>query len=250
MKKIIFILLAFSVLLMGCIGPFNPQQNQTNSTINESNIANLSVGVGDLPLLGKSSAPVTWIEFSDYQCPYCAKLVTEGGSQVKSSYVDSGKVKMYFRDFPLYFHEKANEAAMAARCADDQGKFWDMHDKLYQNQQTWEVSSDFTGVLEGYAGDLGMDKAAFKSCVASSKYASQISGDAADGKAAGVSGTPSVFILLPKNKTNFTELKSALGSGYGPYMGLYQDDDNYIVMVAGAFPYTAFQSVLDTVSYN
>lgn len=247
MKNIMFILLAFPILFMGCIGPFNPPQNVTNGTINESNIANLSVGVGDLPVLGKSSAPVTWIEFSDYQCPYCAKLVTEGGSQVESNYVNTGKVKMYFRDWPLYFHEKANEAAMAARCADDQDKFWDMHDKLYQNQQTWTTSSDFTGVLEGYAGDLGMDKAAFKSCLASSKYSSQISEDTAAGKSAGVTGTPAVFMLLPKDKTDFSKLKTALSSGYGPYMKLYQDKDNYIVMVAGAFPYDAFKSVLDTV---
>jgi protein-disulfide isomerase len=227
----------------------------TNSGGNDSDgmipgVSQLSVGTGDMPALGQSSAPVTWIEFSDYECPVCAKLVNDAGKNVKSNYVNSGKVKMYFRDFPLSFHAHANAAAMAARCANDGGKFWEMHDKLLANQATWSKATNFQTIAEGYATDLGLDKVAFSSCISSNKYSSQISLDMSDAISVGVSGTPTVFLLLPKDKTDYTKLKTALGSGYGSYMDLYQDTDNYIIMVVGALPYSAFQSVLDTVDYS
>ena len=251
-------LLVFSILTQG-FGVMPCQatnattvQNNSNSTGNTGivpGISQLSVGVGDMPALGQAGAPVAWIEFSEYQCPYCSKLVVETNTQVKGNYVDSGKVRMYFRDFPLSFHDKAMDAAMATRCANEQGKFWEMHDKLFVNQASWSSSSDFSSVLSGYATSLGMDAGKFNACVAGSKYSNEIGRDMQDGQAAGISGTPGVFLLLPKDKTDYNALKSALGSGYGQYMELYQDNDNYIVKIVGALPYSAFESVLKTVSY-
>lgn len=93
------------------------------------------VPVGNLPVLGNINAPVTIIQFSDYQCPYCAKLYSDAEAQIKKEYVDTGKVKIYFRDYPLsQIHQGAEKAAEAARCAGDQGKYWQMHDAIFQYQ--------------------------------------------------------------------------------------------------------------------
>jgi len=233
------------------------QATATNNTGSNSSgssmvpgVSQLSVGLGDMPVLGQASAPVTWIEISDYQCPYCEKLASDASKNVKSNYVSAGKVKMYFRDFPLSFHANAEDAALAARCANDGGKFWEMHDKLFATQSTWSSATNFQTVAEGYATELGLDSSTFSSCLSSGKYSSALSSDMSDASSLGVSGTPAVFLLLPKDKTDYTKLQSALSTGYGSYMDLYQDEDNYVIMVVGALPYSAFQSVLDTVTYS
>lgn len=99
-------------------------------------VARQTVGVGDLPVLGKESAKVTLIEFSDYQCPFCGRFFTQTEGQLKSEYIDKGLVKFYYRDFPLpQIHPGAQKAAEAARCAGDQNKYWEYHDLIFQNQQ-------------------------------------------------------------------------------------------------------------------
>jgi protein-disulfide isomerase len=211
-------------------------------------IKELSVGVGSLSVLGESSAPVTWIEFSDYQCPFCSKLVIEAGSQVKTNYVDSGKVKMYYRDFPLNFHDKAMDAAIAARCADAQGKFWQMHDKIFVNQNSWSSSSNYVGIFEGYATDLGLNKSEYNSCLTDSKHFASISQDIADGKTAGISGTPAVLLKLPKSKTDLNAVKNTV-SKYAQYMQIFENENEYIVKVVGAFPYSAYEEILEAVDY-
>lgn len=100
-----------------------------------SSITRQNVGVGDLPVLGKENAKVTLIEFSDYQCPFCARHFTQTEPQIKKEYIDTGKVKFYYRDFPLpQIHPGAQKAAEAARCAGDQNKYWQYHDVIFQNQ--------------------------------------------------------------------------------------------------------------------
>ena len=95
-----------------------------------------TVGVGDLPVLGQSSAKVTLIEFSDYQCTFCERHFIQTEGQIKEKYIDTGKVKYYYRDFPLaQLHPGAEKAAEAARCAGDQDKYWQFHDLIFQNQQ-------------------------------------------------------------------------------------------------------------------
>ena len=96
-----------------------------------------TVGVGELPILGQDSAKVTVVEFSDYQCPFCERHFTQVESQLKKEYIDTGKVKFYYRDFPLsQIHPGAQKGAEAARCADEQGKYWQYHDLVFQNQDT------------------------------------------------------------------------------------------------------------------
>lgn len=96
-----------------------------------------TVDNGNLPLLGNTNAKITLIEFSDYQCPFCERFFTQTEGQLKKDYVESGKIKFYYRDFPLsQIHPGAQKAAEAARCAGDQNKYWEYHDLLFQNQTT------------------------------------------------------------------------------------------------------------------
>lgn len=100
-----------------------------------STIQRVSVGNGDLPVLGNTSAKITLVEFSDYQCPFCGRHFTQTEPQLKREYFDTGKVKFYYRDFPLsQIHPGAQKAAEAARCAGDQNKYWEYHDLVFQNQ--------------------------------------------------------------------------------------------------------------------
>ena len=100
-----------------------------------STVTRQTVDVGDLPALGRESAKVTVIEFSDYQCPFCERHFSQTEPQIKKEYIDAGKIKFYYRDFPLpQIHPGAQKGAEAARCAGDQNKYWEYHDLVFQNQ--------------------------------------------------------------------------------------------------------------------
>ena len=102
-----------------------------------ANTQRVRVGTGDLPPLGSKNAKVTLVEFSDYQCPFCGRHFTQTEGQLNKDYVDTNKVVFYYRDFPLsQIHPGAQKAAEAARCAGDQGKYWEYHDLVFQNQQS------------------------------------------------------------------------------------------------------------------
>lgn len=124
-------------LLSGAV-PFEQFKTVIDEEIGGSaaaTIQRVTVGNGDLPPLGQSSAKVTLIEFSDYECPFCARHFTQTEGQIVKEYIDTGKVKFYYRDFPLsQIHPGAQKAAEAARCAGDQGKYWQYHDLVFQNQ--------------------------------------------------------------------------------------------------------------------
>ncbi len=147
------------------------------------------ISVDDDAVKGDPNAKVTIVEFSDFQCPFCGRFFRDTLPSIEKEYVATGKVKMVFRDFPLSFHENAQKAAEAAECAHEQGKFWEMHDKLYNNQQALAVSD-----LKKYAADLKLDTTKFNSCLDSSKYKQETQNDEADGQKYGVSGTPAFFI--------------------------------------------------------
>lgn len=146
----------------------------------------VQVSAGDAVPRGSPSAPVKIIMFSDYQCPYCSR-VEPTIKQIIDTY--GGNVVVYFRNFPLGFHQYAEKAAEAAECAGEQGKFWEMHDKLFENQAALTVDD-----LKKYASDLGLNTDTFNTCLDSGAMASKISKDQSDGAAAGVEGTPTAFI--------------------------------------------------------
>lgn len=106
--------------------------NINNGEIDKNKV---EVGVGNLPVLGNVNAPITIVEFSDYECPFCGRFFSAVESQLKGEYIDTGKVKFYYRDFPLsQIHPGAQKGAEAARCAGDQGKYWEYHDLVFENQ--------------------------------------------------------------------------------------------------------------------
>ena len=138
------------------------------------------------PSQGPANAPVTIVEFSDFQCPYCARLIPTL-DQVKEKYGD--KVRIVFRQYPLAFHQNAQKAAEASLCANEQGKFWELHDAMFQNQQELAVEQ-----LKAKAASLGMNAEQFNACLDGGKFAAQVKTDFDEGAKAGVNGTPAMFI--------------------------------------------------------
>jgi len=174
----------------------------------------LAVGNRDV-ILGDAKAPVTLIEYGDYQCPFCGKMFTQVEPQLREEYIKTGKVKMVYRNFQFLGTESANAGA-SAECAKDQGKFWAYHDALY----TAEIKdgSENNGNLNKtlfvkLAGDAGLDVPAFTSCYDSGKYTAQVEKDRTAAGAIGVNSTPTSYV-----------------NGQ---------------MVQGAQPYSAFKSVID-----
>lgn len=144
------------------------------------------VSVDDDPSKGKKGAPITLIEFSEYQCPFCKKT-RPTIDKILSTYGD--KVHYVFRDFPLSFHNQAKDAANAAHCAGDQGKYWEYSDKLWESQGQHSQAK-----LKEIATGLKLDMTAFEKCAKDGKYYAEINKDAEDGANAGVSGTPAYFV--------------------------------------------------------
>jgi protein-disulfide isomerase len=159
-------------------------------------LRDLTIAVGRLPSKGSDTAALTLVEFSDYQCPFCGRYVHDTFPQMRRDYIDTGKVKYVFRNFPLEaIHPDAFKAAEAAHCAGEQGKYWEMHDRLFANQRALGAAQ-----LVGYAQALGLDPQPFRQCLDSAKYAAEIRKDLEDGQKAGVRGTPTFFLGLTDAK--------------------------------------------------
>lgn len=151
----------------------------------------------DDPALGNPDAAVTIVEFSDFQCPFCRRFWRETLSQIKSEYLAAGKAKFIYRDFPLsQIHPGALPAAEGAECAREQGKFWEMHDVMFEEQEKQgQGTIQFTGEdVKKWAAKIGLDSVRFNQCLDSEKYKPEVEKDLADGAGAGVTGTPATFI--------------------------------------------------------
>lgn len=139
--------------------------------------------------VGKENAPLVLVEYTDYQCPFCQRYHNDSFAQIKTNFVDTGKVRYISRDFPLPFHENARRGATAGRCAAEQGKFWELRHTMIVNANQLQADK-----LGGYAQSASLDVAKFQACVDSDKYRAAIDKDIAEGSAAGINGTPS-FVL-------------------------------------------------------
>lgn len=148
-----------------------------------------TVSIDDDAILGDVSAPVTIIEFSDYECPMCGRFWETTFHELKQEYIDTGKVRFIFRDFALSYHKYAQKAAEASECAADQGKFWEYHDKLFANQKSFSDQ-----IFVQFASELGMDVGEFTICLNSRKYEQEVLDDFDAGVAAGIQGTPSFYV--------------------------------------------------------
>jgi protein-disulfide isomerase len=181
----------------------------------------MSVGQGWYSI-GRADAPVTMVEFTDYQCPFCRRFERDTFAELKKNYIDTGKVRFVTRDLPLEFHPNAAPAAEAVRCAGEQHKFWEMHDAIMQDSAT-DLGAD--SILK-YGDKVGLDATAFKACVAEKKFVSVIQKDTADAGTLGISGTPSFVI------------------------GKSAPDQIEGVRVVGAVPYTVFDSTIKSMLGN
>ena len=150
---------------------------------------NMNDLIDDDTVKGNANAPVTIVEWSDFECPFCARFYSQTLGQIQEKYIDTGKVKIVYRDFPLGFHVNAQKAAEAAECAGEQGKFWEMHDQLFEKGVKEGVSS-----FKKFASDIGLDTEKFNACLDSGKMASETAKDMQDGQAAGITGTPGFII--------------------------------------------------------
>ena len=169
--------------------------------------ARVQIDIGDSPVLGDEDAPVTIIEFSDFECPFCARWYTETKGQIEEQYIKMGKVKLVFMHYPLSFHPQAEPAALASECAYEQGKFWEFHDLIFENQR---VISDAN--YKKWAADLGLDQAQFDDCYDSKKYLADVRDDFNKGRLAKITGTPGFLIngILIIGAHPFTRFQKAI----------------------------------------
>jgi len=195
------------VVLWQLVGDVDLTKGTGSGTVTTLSASDRIALIDDDPTLGDKDAPVLIVEFSDFQCPFCKRFTDQTFDQIKSQYIDTGKVFWVFRDLPLSFHNNAENAAMAAQCAYEQNEFWDYHDKLFENQNSLDVSS-----LKKYAADLGLNTNDFDSCLDSKKYEDEVNNDVAVASSYGASGTPSFLIngQLLVGAQPFSAFKSAI----------------------------------------
>jgi protein-disulfide isomerase len=145
-----------------------------------------NIEIGNAPVMGPKNAPITIVAFSDFECPFCGRVIPTL-KQLEQDY--KGKIRVAFKNSPLPFHANAKPAALAALAANEQGKFWEMHDKLFANQKALDRAS-----LEKYAQEIGLNMNQFKAALDSNKFEAQLNADMAESSRVGVNGTPSFFI--------------------------------------------------------
>jgi protein-disulfide isomerase len=179
------------------------------------------VTVEGAPFRGDEHATLTLVEFSDFQCPFCARHVRETLPQLDRDYIRTGKLKYVVRDFPLEsIHAQALKGHEAARCAGEQGRYWEMHGRLFGSQRALAP-----GDLAGHGQALGLDAPRFQECLDSGRHAPAIRQDVADGQRVGVTGTPTFFL-------GYTRPGEPTVRG--------------VKMLRGARPYASFKEAIET----
>jgi protein-disulfide isomerase len=166
--------------------------------------------------IGRADAPVTLVEFADYQCPYCKKFHTDAYAELKKNYIDTGKLRFVSRDLPLEFHPFALKAAEAARCAGDQNKYWELRDALYSN-----AAPPNDDVIKKAVETLSLDAKGFQACLDSEKYKADVQKDASEAAKLQISGTPT-FVLAKSTKDKLDGVR-----------------------LVGAQPFSAFQAAIE-----
>ena len=228
MWKLLTLVLAVLLLISIYTGGFGYGKIDTTNTViqptdqgQQEQFPTVSVDMkklaSDDAFEGKENAPITIVEFSDYQCPFCSRFYAQTLPSIIQEYINTGKAKLVYRDFPLppNIHPEAQKAAEAAECSGKQGKYFEMHNKLFENQQ---ILSEVNYKL--WATQLGLDSDKFNNCLDSGETANEIKADLQDGTNVGIQGTPGFII----GKT----------------------DGNSARIISGAYPFTAFQEVINS----
>ena len=199
------------VLGIGLLGYLASRPKVTATTIDP----NLPPMKAEGYLLGSPTAPLEVIEFADFECPSCGQFSTLTEPDIRAKYVNTGKVRIRYIDFPLQMHRNTWDASLAAACANDQGKFWELHDLIFQNQDRWngEATSRPRSVLADMAKSLGLDMSKYDDCMKSEKYRAKVQSHMMEAERRGVNQTPT-FVIGGK-------------------------------LVPGALPYDTFKKLLD-----
>ena len=181
----------------------------------------VDASIAGSPVMGEVDAPVTIIEFTDFQCPFCRRYSNGTFPQIIKDYVETGKVRYVVRQFPLKaIHPKAVKASEASLCAGDQGKYWEMHDRIFKMTRSFEMD-EWIRLAEG----LGLEMSSFNDCLVNGKKASNVERDLNEGVDMGMSGTPGFFLgrTDPNNPNKFKAVE----------------------MIRGAHPYSQFKKAID-----
>lgn len=163
--------------------------------------------------LGRADAPLTILEFADFQCPGCGQWATFMEPLIRERLVNTGKARYVFYDFPLAMHQNGFLASRAGRCANEQGKFWEYHDALFHNQGKWSYEEDAVPMFVEFAQGAGIDAGRFEQCVRSDRFAKEVSESYKLGETLGVGGTPTIFVnnqRLQEVPSSYGELTAAL----------------------------------------
>ena len=171
-------------------------------------VQRVEVSLADGHVLGSDDAPLTLVEFTDFQCPFCSRFSSTTFEELKRVYVDTGQLRLVSRDLPLAMHANAMQAANAARCADEQDHYWEMRATMFRNTDALDQDA-----LVGYADDMDLDSATFEECLTSDKYGDVVRQGAADAGAIGITGTPS-FVL---GRTDGDRLEGTIIVGSQPF---------------------------------
>lgn len=147
-------------------------------------------------VLGRADAPVKIIEFSDFECPYCAQFATVTEPDVRERLVETGQASFTYYDYPLPMHANTWPASHAAACAEEQGKFWEMHGRIFAGQNDWntQATSNPKRVFQGYASEIGLDGAKWEQCFDAERYRRNIEANIAEGNRRRITGTPTFFV--------------------------------------------------------
>ncbi len=203
-KAIIIVTIVCIGILFG--GTFLYQKNAPKDTLTENKEA--LVRDNSMRMGAATSSKVTLVEFGDYQCPACA-FIAPGVKKLMEEYKD--RVTFVFRDFPLIMHKNAVIAAQMTYIANEQGKYWEMHEKLYATQTEWENVDNPSDLFIGYAKELGMNTDGIKEKLASNIYKDRIQADVKDGDLVGVNSTPTFFVNDTIVRTaDYNALKKAI----------------------------------------
>ena len=181
------------------------------------------ISLSDAASKGSSSAKIMLVEYSDFQCPFCRRFYSDALGQIQKDFIDTGKIKFVYKHFPLGFHPAAQPAAEAFECARDQGKEWEMHDRIFDEQgKLGSGTVQFSAQdIKGWAAQItGLDSEKFNSCLDSGQKASIVSQQTSEGAQAGISGTPG-FLITDAN-------------------------GNILNLISGAQPYSVFKQALES----
>jgi protein-disulfide isomerase len=193
MKRFYAILAGLAVLGLGALGFLLSRPRVSSIPVNVTIQPSDTAGFRGY-LKGSPDAPVEITEYADYQCPFCQTFATLQMPTIEERLIKTGRVRWRYRDFPLQQHQFARLAAHAAACADEQGKYWEMHDRIYEGQSEWAAARDAADHFREYAGAVGLDVGRYDQCMESGKFAGRIQASQEEASRAGVGSTPTLLV--------------------------------------------------------